>query len=89
MRSLLVAPLLDIYRNPVERVHSILNLGLQSVGLIRQVMDPDKKRLVKNFNLDEEIRKVCKRNEELKEALVVSIKVPSQLLANICFQNYL
>ena len=33
-------------RNPVERVHSIVNPGCQNVGLMRQVMDPDKERLI-------------------------------------------
>ena len=74
------------YRNPVERIHSIANIGLQSVGLIRQVLDPDKERLIKNLNSNKEIHKACKGNEELKKALAGSIKVPIQLLANIFFR---
>ena len=29
------------YHNPVERVHTIANLGLQSVGIMRQKMSTD------------------------------------------------
>ena len=71
------------YRNLVERFHSIANLGLQSVGLMRQVMDPDKERLIKNLSLNEEIRKACEGNDELTKTLAESIKVPTQLLENI------
>ena len=35
------------YRNSVERVHAIANLGLQSVGLMRQRMPPDMEKLIK------------------------------------------
>ena len=73
------------YGNPVERIHSIVNIGLQSFGLMRQVLDPDKERLIKNLNLNKEIYKACKGNEELKKALAEIIKVPTQLLANIFF----
>ena len=71
------------YRNTVERVHSIANIALQSTGLMRQVMDPDKERLIKNLNSNEEIWKACEGNEELKKALAESIKIPTQVLANI------
>ena len=71
------------YRNPVERVHLTANLDLQRAGLMRQVMGPDKERLITNLNSNEEIRKVCKGNEEQKKALAESVKVPTQLLANI------
>lgn len=36
-----------LYRIPLERVYSNANLGLQSIGLMRLVMDPDKKGWLK------------------------------------------
>ena len=36
------------YRNTVERIHAVANLGLQSVGMTRQKMSPDMKLLKKN-----------------------------------------
>ena len=35
------------YRNTVERIHAVANLGLQSVGMTRQKMSPDMKLLKK------------------------------------------
>lgn len=36
-----------LYRIPLERVYSNANLGLKSIGLMRLVMDPDKKGWLK------------------------------------------
>ena len=77
------------YRNPVERVHSIANIGLQSVGLMRQAVHPDKERLIKNLNSNAEIRKACEGNEELEKVLAESIKVPTQFLSNIFSELFL
>ena len=57
------------YRNPVECIHAIANLGLQSVGMMRQKMSPDMENLVKNCNSNEELRKATERHSGLKEAL--------------------
>ena len=38
------------YRNPAELIHAIADLGLQSVGMMRQKMSPDMENLVKNCN---------------------------------------
>ena len=36
------------YRNHVQRVHAIANIGLQSVGIMRQKMSADVEELMKN-----------------------------------------
>ena len=43
------------WKNPVERVKCILNLGLQSLGLMRTSMDPRYKARMKSFNTVKEI----------------------------------
>ena len=35
------------YRNPVERMHAIVNKGLQSVGMMREKMDSNMEKLKK------------------------------------------
>ena len=68
------------YRNPVERIHSIANLGLQAVGIMRKSMNAEHERIIKNLNSNEEIRKVCSSNDSLKEALQESLTFPIDLL---------
>ena len=46
------------WRNPVERVMSLLNLGLQCVGLMRKEMPTQYEMAIKNCNSMAEIRKV-------------------------------
>ena len=58
-----------LYRNPVERVHAIANLGLQSVGIMRQKVSTYMEERNRNYNSNEELRKAIERHEELKPAL--------------------
>ena len=46
------------WRNPVERVMSLLNLGLQCVGLMRKEMPTQYEMAIKNCNSMADIRKV-------------------------------
>ena len=46
------------WRNPVERVMSLLNLGLQCVGLMRTEMPAQYERAIKNCNSMADIRRV-------------------------------
>ena len=69
------------YRNPVERVQAIVNLGLQSVGIMRQKMDMEER--IRNCNSNEELRKVIERHEELKPALENSLSVHVDLLNSV------
>jgi len=43
------------YRNPVERIMSLLNLGLQSVGVMRQQMPEEMEKAVSNANSMDDI----------------------------------
>ena len=51
------------YCNPVERFHAISNLGLQSVGIMRQKMSTDMEESIKNSNSNEELRKAIEQHE--------------------------
>ena len=68
------------YCNPVERVHGIANLGLQSVGIMRQRLPPDMEKLIKNCNSNEEICKSIVNHADLKEAVEKSLSKPIDLL---------
>lgn len=61
------------FRNPPERVMSVLNLGLQSVGLARHRMEVDMESVISHCNSVSEIQRIAKDNSNLKEALVDSI----------------
>ena len=71
------------YRNLVECIHSIANLGLQSVGMMRQKMSPDMENLLKNCNSNEKLRKATERHSDLKEALGEVLNVPIDLLKSV------
>ena len=53
---------------------------------MRKAMNDNVERLVKNVNSNEEIRKVCNANTQLKSALKESLAMPIGLLRNI-FKN--
>ena len=71
------------YRNPVERIHAVANLGLQSVGMMKQKMSLDVELLIINCNSNDELRKATKRHDGLKEALSESLNVPIDLLESV------
>ena len=55
------------YRNPIERCHAIANLGFQSVGLMRQSMNPETERIIKNLNSTADIRKAFTMHKDLEK----------------------
>jgi hypothetical protein len=62
---------------------SILNLGMQSIGLMRSEMSDDLENLMKKCNSMEEIR-TCSNNEpQLKNELIDSLQVPIDLMEGI------
>ena len=67
------------YRNPVERVHSVANLGLQCVGMMRQRMSPELEKVIKHLNSNEELRKACANHPGLEKGLAKSLAVPIDL----------
>ena len=56
------------YRNPVERVMSLLNIGLQAVGVMRQKMPDDFEKVIRGCNSMQEIRTAAARQPGFKEA---------------------
>ena len=72
-----------LYRNPVEVVHAFANLGLQSVGIMRQKVSTDMEERIRNCNSNEELGKAIERHEELKPALENSLSVPVDLLNSV------
>ena len=68
------------YCSPVEWVHAIANLGLQSVGAMHQRMPPDMEKLIKNCKSNEEIHDSIINHVDLKEANEESLGMPIDLL---------
>ena len=71
------------YRNPVERVHTIANLGLQSVGLMRKAMPQNMENVTRNSNSNDEIRKLCSKNNDLEIELKKSLDQPKKLIEDV------
>jgi hypothetical protein len=57
------------WKNPVERIMSILNLELQCVGLMRQEMDVESEEIMSQCNSMNDIRKAAEKAPSLKENL--------------------
>ena len=76
----------QLYWNPVERMHAIGNKGLQSVGMMREKMDSNMEKLIKNANTNSEINVLCEAKSELKIALQKSIDSPINLLETVFCQ---
>ena len=54
------------WKNPAERIMSVLNCGLQSVGLMRT--STDKEAILKDFRNTTEIRKLAEKDIAVKKA---------------------
>ena len=71
------------WRNPVERIMSIVNLGLQCVGLARGEMSEDNERLVAKAGSMKEIRKLSLKHPGLKEVAMASVASAKIRLAQV------
>ena len=65
---------------------SILNLGLQCVGLMRQEMDVESEEIMSQCNSMTDIRKASEKTPNLKENLKESLN-PTITLLNDVFQR--
>ncbi|GBC46844.1 hypothetical protein GLOIN_2v1782174 [Rhizophagus irregularis DAOM 181602=DAOM 197198] len=74
------------WKNPVERIMSILNLGLQSVGLMRQEMGQEFEHLIEGCNTMEAICEAAIKEPRLKKELKQSLQ-PTIGLVNTIFQR--
>ena len=70
------------FRNPVERVMSILNLGLQSVGLARARMDDKLEAAVQSCNSVAEIRRVAGERVNIHTVLLDSVASVKTILSS-------
>ena len=61
------------YRNPVERIMAVLNLGLQSVGLARSRQDDEEEAELLKCNSMAQLRESAKKNPSLKESQLDSV----------------
>lgn len=71
------------WRNPVERVMSVLNLGLQCVALARKEMSSEFESEVSKCNNLAELRRVAEGKAEFKSAVQESLSPVKLLLSNI------
>ena len=68
------------WKNPVERIMSLLNIGLQCVGLMRAQMSVEFESVVQNCNNLQQLRKAA---ENRKEELSSSLKPTIDLLHDV------
>ena len=68
---------------PSERATSILNLGLQSVGLARAKMDDNMEAAVQSCNSVAEIRRVAGERKDIRTSFLDSIAPVKTLLSAI------
>ena len=62
------------WRNPAERVMSILNLGLQNCSLEREKVNEDDEKLLKKCGSMSEIRQMAMKEPHLKESYQESVE---------------
>ena len=71
------------WRNPVERIMSVIKLGLQCVGLARNGMDDDSEQLLGKAGNMKEIRAAAAKHPTLREAIIYSVAGPKICLAQV------
>ena len=64
----------------MERIMSVVNLGLQSVGLMRKEMNSDAEKALKNCNSLKQIRSA---GEKYKTEIAESLQQPIDLVSDI------
>ena len=67
----------------MKRIISILNLGMQSIGLMRSEMSDDLENLMKKCNSMEEIRIHSNNKSQLKNELIDSLQALINLMEGI------
>ena len=72
------------YHNPAERIMSVINLGLQSIGLSRrQLEDQAEEQEVRRCGSVSEVRELASKKPRLKETLMDSISPVKVTLTNV------
>jgi hypothetical protein len=77
-------PPYNSWKDPAERIMSILNIGLQSIGLARcALQDNDLEEKLKRCNNMKQIRDLAIREADLKEELKRSVQPAKNLMEDI------
>ena len=71
------------YRNPVERIMAIVNLGLQAIAIARAEMPKEMEEEAERCNSLKALRAVASRNSEFKEACLDAIAPVKRMLTDI------
>ena len=75
------------WRNPVERIMSLLNLGMQSIGFMRSKLDDVYESAIANCNSMAQLRKVAESNHTVKDGNIDSVS-PVKVLMSSVFQRF-
>src|SRR4051812_26321749 len=68
---------------------SVLNLGLQSVGLMRAEMNDESEKLISKCGTMNEIRKAAEEKPTLKADLITSLQAPINLVHSVFNRQFL
>ena len=71
------------FRNPVERVMAIINLGLQSVGLSREKLSPDFESLMEKCSTMADLREMNRKQPGFDKDVMDSIAPAKIILSDI------
>ena len=71
------------WMNPVERIMSVINLGLQRVGLARKEMSDNDEQLLEKAGNMKEIRAVATKHPKFREAVIDSVARPKICLTQV------
>ena len=71
------------YRNPVERIMSIFNLGLQAVALAREKMPDEIERLATSCNNLKTLRKVAEGKAQFRDSCMDAIAPAKVVLSDV------
>ena len=74
---------LHSWRNPVERMMSIVNLGLQSVGLARKEMGQEFEKMATKAGSMKDLRRLAEKEPGFKDAAVDSMASVKILLTQV------
>jgi len=77
------------WKNPVERIMSVLSLGLQSIGLMRTEMNDASEKLMSKCGTMNEICKTAEENSTLKGDLIASLQTPINLVRSVFNRQFL
>ena len=71
------------WRNPVERIMSLLNIGLQSIGLMRKQMDDEFEAAVAKCKNMKQLRAAAENNPTIKDGTLDSIAPVKVLISSV------